>query len=165
MRAFVGLAMVTLLAGACSDGAGTTSAGSSTTEADVTGEASEPLAPPTSRAGETTTTTRPDLPCRDVVEGEGSAAEIAAVDFRFEPDCLELTADQGINVTNEGTVVHNVTLEIVSEPDTEFLGADLQPGENTATEAFGNQGPGADVYRLFCKYHEARGMEAFLRVS
>lgn len=133
----------------------------------LTAEGPAPIAPPTSRAGNTTsttTTTAPAPTCPNPTAGDDETVEIVATEYRFSPSCVEMSVNQGVEITNEGTVVHNTTLMVVGQDDVEFLGGDLQPGETTATEAFGNQGPGANAYRLFCKYHQDQGMEATLIV-
>lgn len=166
--AFAWITIGALVWGGCASGADDTSADAeSTSTTSAPRDGITPLAPPTSRAGDTTSTstTVPTAPCPSPVKGEGPNVEIAASEFRFDPACIAMTDAQGINVTNKGTGVHNVTLVIVGEEEVEFLGSDLQPGQNTATEAFGNQGPGANTYRLFCRYHQDQGMEAYLIVA
>ncbi|MBI2169615.1 MAG: hypothetical protein HYU28_08975 [Actinobacteria bacterium] len=149
----------------CSSDGEKTSASTTAGVTASTGGDAAPVAPPTSRASDTTTTTEPELPCRPTTAPEGPSVEIAAADFRFEPSCISMSADQGLNVTNGGTVTHNVTLQRVANPAEEYLDADLDPGANNATEALNNQGPGPGVYRLYCKFHEAQGMEAYLQAT
>lgn len=169
----LGLVVIAVALGGCASGSGSDTATDPGRPLDPTATTRDDgvvaFAPPTSRPGETTststTTTTAPAACANPSKGEGPTVAISAVEFRFEPACIDMTTDQGINVTNHGTVVHNVTLVVVGEEEVEFLGADLQPGENNATEAFGNRGPGANTYRLFCRYHQDQGMEAYLRVS
>jgi len=167
--AFAWIAIGALVWGGCASGEDETSADAGpTSSTSAPRDSITPLAPPTSRAGDTTsttTTTLPAAPCPSPAKSEDPTVEIAVSEFRFDPACVAMTAEQGINVTNTGSAVHNVTLVIVGEEEVEFLGSDLQPGQNTATEAFGHQGPGANTYRLFCRYHQDQGMEAYLMVS
>jgi plastocyanin len=107
-------------------------------------------------AAPTTTTTGA---CTDATTGP-SGGDVRAVDDRFEPACVAITAGQGITVRNDGTRTHNVTIEGVGD----F--GDLPPGEQFASEAFGGEGgPGPGTYRLFCRFHVDVGMEAQLRVA
>ena len=40
--------------------------------------------------------------------GCGSANEVAAVDFAFEPETVEISAGDSLTWTNEGETIHNV---------------------------------------------------------
>lgn len=167
MRGLISIAIgVALLAGCSGDA--TTTAASTSTSLEGAGSTVAPLAPPTSRAGVTPTTEAVRLPCRTPRRQSGPTYQVEATDNALSPSCMALTVDQGLNAVNEGSSVHNFTLQQLGSggATTELIDfGNFEPGQNTATEAFGNQGPGAGIFRLYCKIHEAAGMEAFLEVT
>jgi plastocyanin len=78
-------------------------------------------------------------------------------DFRYQPTCAIVGVNQGIALTNEGSVVHNFSLE---GPDVDL---DVAAGEEGRFEAIGGIAqPG--VHTLFCKYHRDAGMFGELRI-
>jgi plastocyanin len=84
--------------------------------------------------------------------------EVVQVDFDFEPPCLVVLAGQSLEIRNEGTVVHNFSVEGTS------VSLDTQPGEQTSTEPIGGAVlPG--THRFFCSYHQDRGMDGDITVS
>jgi plastocyanin len=81
----------------------------------------------------------------------GPTVTLHEVDFRFEPVHVVMSPDQGLTITNDGTAVHNLTIDKTS------VDVDVQPGQTTNLEAIGGAvGPG--TYVFFCKYHRSRGM-------
>lgn len=163
------LVLAGLFVGACAeDGSEPAAVSSTTSTTSPAGTPAAPLAPPTSRAGVTPTTESVRLPCRTPRRQSGPTYQVSARDNLFDPRCMALTLDQGLDVVNAGEVVHNFTLQQVASGGggTELIDfGTFEPGQNTATEAFGNEGPGAGIFRLYCKIHEAAGMEAFLEVT
>lgn len=168
--------VVALVAMACSDEPSTTTAGTagatSSTGTGAQGGDAAPLAPPTSRApitttAPTTTTTAPLGACEGVIKNR-PVFKVSAQDPFFRPDCVALSIDQGLNIVNEGEVVHNFTLQRITPEGLEELQdfGNFEPGENNALEPFTSEGgPGVGSYRLYCKIHETAGMEAFIGVA
>ncbi len=81
----------------------------------------------------------------------GAVFQLTEDDFEFVPSTFAMRTDQSITIRNEGTTVHNFTIEgTVADVDT-------PAGEQTALEAIGGAAePG--TYNLFCKYHRSQGM-------
>ncbi len=94
--------------------------------------------------------------CTDNSKIEGQA-DLEMQDYQFAPPCLQINADQGLRVHNEGGAAHNLSVEGVAGID-----IDVQPGEENNTESTGlSEG----TYAMFCKFHrESHQMEGELRV-
>ncbi len=86
----------------------------------------------------------------------GPQAPIEIDDFRFDPPCAEVTTSQGFELQNNGSNLHNFSIEGTG------IDVDIQSEQTNNTE---NPGLDADTYTFFCKYHRAQGMEGELRVS
>ena len=83
--------------------------------------------------------------------------ELTETDFEFVPPVFAMRTDQNITIRNEGTTVHNFSIEgTVADIDT-------PAGETTALEAIGGAAePG--TYNLFCKYHRSQGMTGTIHI-
>ncbi|MEA2520465.1 MAG: Cupredoxin-like domain [Actinomycetota bacterium] len=79
---------------------------------------------------------------------------ITAIDYHFHDThpSLPLTADRTVLWTNQGQVLHNVTI-----PELNFS-KDIAPGEGFAIKDLGRKLGGEGVYTFFCAYHESVGM-------
>jgi hypothetical protein len=78
-----------------------------------------------------------------------------AVDNHFHDihreDEIEIAADRGFVVKNQGRNLHNLTILGTD------IAEDIKPGEEFALEPIGDHlDPG--VYRVFCRYHDSAGM-------
>ena len=81
----------------------------------------------------------------------GRVFELTETDFEFVPATFAMRTDQSITIHNEGTTIHNFSIEGT------VVDVDTQAGETTALEAIGGAAePG--TYNLFCKYHRSQGM-------
>jgi plastocyanin len=81
----------------------------------------------------------------------GAQARVTQLDFRFDPPALAMSTKQGLRITNNGSVVHNFSIQGTQ------VDVDVQPDEFTNTEAIGGTvQPG--TYVFFCKFHRSRGM-------
>ena len=96
--------------------------------------------------------------------GSGEAAEAAPVDvalteFAIAPAAVVVTLGGSLNVTNNGTMAHNVSIL-----DTAIKTADLQPGESAPLDVSSLE-PGE--YEIFCTItgHKDSGMTATLTVT
>ncbi|MGH2759206.1 MAG: cupredoxin domain-containing protein [Actinomycetota bacterium] len=124
---------------------------------------SQTVATPPADAGYVDQTTQPTeqgsglqaVECENRRSGPQALIEIA--DFRFEPNCVEMTTSQGFELKNNGEALHNFSIEGVSGID-----VDVAAGQENNTES---PGLDADTYTFFCKYHRGQGMEGELRVS
>lgn len=98
----------------------------------------------------------PQAAAPDCVDLSGSpTAEIKMLDNTFDPDCFTISAEQGLTIRNEGTALHNFSVE-GSDVD-----LDVASGEETNTEAVGEILQPGD-HKVTCKYHPE--MVAELRV-
>lgn len=80
---------------------------------------------------------------------------VSEVDFQFQPSTLNATTSQSIMITNNGSALHNFSIE--GTP----ISVDTQPGQSTTLEPPGPSfAPG--TYTFFCKYHRSQGMEGTL---
>jgi plastocyanin len=83
---------------------------------------------------------------------------IQEVEFSFQPAQITANTSQPIVITNNGTALHNFSIEGTS------ISVDTQPGDTTRLEAPGPSfAPG--TYTFFCKYHRAQGMVGTLVAS
>lgn len=98
--------------------------------------------------------TDPVTECTDV-SGSSGQADLALLDFEFDPECLQINEGQGLGLHNEGDATHNFSVEGFG------LDVDVRSGEENNTEATGLE-PGE--YTMFCKYHRGSGMEGELRI-
>ena len=106
---------------------------------------------PKSSPGKSPQPAAPD--CADLTGS--STAEIKMLDNTFDPDCFTVSAEQGLTIRNEGTALHNFSVE-GSDVD-----LDVPSGEETNTEAVGGILQPGD-HKVTCKYHPE--MVAELRV-
>jgi plastocyanin len=83
----------------------------------------------------------------DCVDLTGSpTADIKMLDNKFDPDCFTMSHEQGLTVRNEGTALHNFSVE-GSDVD-----LDVPSGEATNAEAIGGILQPGD-HKVSCKYH------------
>jgi plastocyanin len=143
MRKMVVLAVLLVALGACANDESPTletTAPLATVPADTPGDAS-----PTAAEG-----------CVDRTAGPSAAIE--QQDFKFVPECVVMTANQGFSIRNTGSVLHNFSIDKF-----EGIDLDIQPGQTNNTETPGLS-PDA-IYNFFCEYHKDRGMTGELRVE
>ncbi|MGH2724856.1 MAG: cupredoxin domain-containing protein [Actinomycetota bacterium] len=76
----------------------------------------------------------------------------------FRPTCLVVLGGQFLRITNNGTTVHNFTVEGTD------LDVDVDASSHLTTEVIG-QAVGPGTHRFFCKYHVDAGMEGELTVT
>ena len=83
---------------------------------------------------------------------------VSMVDNSFEPATLTASVTQAIELSNDGSALHNFTIE--GTP----VDVDVQPGESQTLDPPGDAiAPGS--YRFFCEYHESAGMEGTIEVT
>jgi plastocyanin len=81
----------------------------------------------------------------------GGEVAIQQVDFSFQPKTVSANTSQAIVITNNGSTLHNFSIEGTS------ISVDTQPGETTRLEAPGPSfAPG--TYTFFCRFHRSFGM-------
>jgi plastocyanin len=105
-------------------------------------------------------TTTPPIATTSAPPPTSAAAEvdIQEVEFAFQPSQINATTSQAIVITNNGTALHNFSIEGTS------ISVDTKPGETTRLEAPGPSfAPG--TYTIFCKYHRSQGMVGSLVAS
>jgi hypothetical protein len=86
---------------------------------------------------------------------------VTAIDYHFHdahPSRL-LSPDREVVISNQGSNVHNVTIE-----QTTFV-RDIQPGERLSLGPIGDLLKKPGRYRFACKYHLDRGMTGVLIVD
>lgn len=100
----------------------------------------------------------PATPVPDCQESAGAAIIFELTNFQFAPACATGGPNMGLSVTNNGSVLHNFSVEGSTLAD-----LDIQPGQETNTEA---TGLAAGKYVVFCKYHrESEGMQGELQIK
>jgi plastocyanin len=124
------LVAVALIAGACSNGYGSTGGSPSTPAASLS----------------------PGL----VTPPAGRTVTVKQFDYRFDPVHAYMTSAQGLTITNDGSVVHNLTIKGTS------VSVDVQPGQTVHLTIASTVQPG--FYTIYCKYHESRGMIGALTI-
>jgi plastocyanin len=84
----------------------------------------------------------------DKKSDSGSATELEAYDFRFDPTALSAKAGQKVTLTvkNEGSAEHNLTIAEANVDE------DVDKGDSK-TVTF--TAPAAGTYQYFCEYHKA----------
>jgi plastocyanin len=151
IRAFMVLAVVSLVGAACSKSNTPTSGGSSPSRASVSPSESE------SEGGTMTigTDTANNHGTKDI-SGQASF-ELEQDNFYFDPTVLKGTPGQQVKLElkNEGTALHNFTLQDQNIDQDVAAG---QSGEVTVTF------PQSGFLEFFCKYHKAMGMVGELSV-
>ena len=96
--------------------------------------------------------------CRDETTG-GAEVRIRANDNVFSPGCLIVLGGQSLELRNEGSSLHNFTI------DGTDVDLDLPPGgEPTRTEAIGGA-VAAGTYGFYCSYHRSLGMDGEITVT
>lgn len=101
------------------------------------------------------TSPSPEPACADMTGAPQAVLEMG--DNFFEPTCLQVSTDQSLTIRNMGALLHNMQLENVD------LDIDVQPGEESNTEAIGGIVE-AGTYKFICKYHPVQ-MIGELQVS
>lgn len=96
--------------------------------------------------------------CTDRTDEGGAQALLTMRDNAFEPTCLRVLADQGLQLVNEGQNLHNLTIENT------MVDIDTQPGAENNTEALAGVLEPGRTYPFFCKYHRAGGMTGELQI-
>jgi hypothetical protein len=83
---------------------------------------------------------------------------ITAIDYHFHDThpSLPLMTDRTVSWTNQGQVLHNVTI-----PGLQFS-RDIAPGEGFQIKDLGRKLGGPGVYTFFCAYHDVLGMSGVL---
>lgn len=107
----------------------------------------EPDAAPTATVDQDTL----DDTCPEVSAPEGAPAPVTLMDNFFEPDCVAVSSEQSLTLTNAGNLDHNFTIQ-----GTE-LSTDVGPGEDEETDEVGDYVE-AGTFRFFCRFHEDAGM-------
>jgi plastocyanin len=116
---------------------------------------SSPTATASTPVASASPTTNP--PAGVLTPPPGQAVTLEQVDFRFDPVHVVMSTEQGLTITNDGTVVHNVTIQGTS------VDIDVQPGQTANLEGIGGAvAPGN--YPFFCKYHRDKLMVGIFTV-
>jgi plastocyanin len=115
-----------------------------------------------SSGGSSSSTTTPPAvitsPASTSASPAAAEVSIQEVEFAFQPNQISATTSQAIVITNNGTALHNFSIEGTS------ISVDTQPGQTTRLEAPGPSfAPG--TYTIFCKYHRSQGMVGTLVAS
>jgi plastocyanin len=87
----------------------------------------------------------------------GGSVTITMVDFAFQPSELAASVTEALELVNNGSALHNFTIEGSS------VDVDVQPGGNLTLPPPAPIPPG--TYTFFCKYHRAQGMEGTLTAT
>jgi hypothetical protein len=97
--------------------------------------------------------TQPDDPAR--------AYYVTAIDYHFHDahPTPPLDPDRTIVVTNDGRVVHNVTI-----PGTNFS-KDVKPGDHVVMRDIGSLFGGSGVHVFICRYHVNLGMRGTVVIA
>jgi plastocyanin len=96
--------------------------------------------------------------CSDETVSGSAEVTITATDNTFSPDCVIMFAGQGLELVNDGSNVHNFTI------DGSDVSLDLPPGDTTRTEAIGGVVE-ASTYDFFCSYHRSSGMDGQISIT
>jgi plastocyanin len=89
--------------------------------------------------------------CAEVSAPEGAPVGVTMMDNFFDPDCVAVSSEQGVALTNAGNLDHNFTIQ-----GTEFS-YDVNPGEDEETDELGDSVE-AGTYKFLCRFHEDQGM-------
>jgi plastocyanin len=92
-----------------------------------------------------------DEECPEVSAPEGAPAPVTMMDTFYEPNCVAVSSEQSVALTNAGNLDHNFTIQ---GTDVSF---DVEPGEDEETDEVGDTVQ-AGTYRFFCRFHEDQGM-------
>jgi plastocyanin len=92
-----------------------------------------------------------------VVQGSDNPAApfgITAIDYHFHDThpSIPLTPDRTVMWSNQGLVLHNVTIPGIG------FSRDIQPGQGFEIKALGAKLGGPGVYTFYCEYHQSIGM-------
>lgn len=79
------------------------------------------------------------------VESTGEAITFELTNYEFTPRCAVGTSSMGLSIKNNGSELHNFSVE-----STTVIDVDIEPGLQTNTES---TGLAAGNYLIFCKYH------------
>ncbi len=111
-----------------------------------------------SSGGGSNATTTPPSQTTASSASSGNAVAITMVDFNFEPATVTASTSQDIVLTNNGSALHNFSIEGTS------IDVDVQPGQSQTLTA---PGPSfaAGTYTFFCKYHRSQGMTGTLTAT
>lgn len=87
----------------------------------------------------------------------GSTSDVSLTEFSISPDPLDVAAGSLLSVTNDGAVIHNLSVEGIATPM-------LESGDSSTLDV-SELTPGS--YTIFCDVagHAAAGMEATLNVG
>ena len=126
------------------------------------GQENPAISTPASTSLPTTTSpsASPSVPpnCIDQSQTEFVPFGLSLKDFFFAPPCLIVRNTQNVTLKNEGTTLHNWSIEGTQ------VDIDVEPGQVQNLEAIGGAlAPG--TYEFFCKYHRARGMRGTIVVK
>ncbi|MFN2503309.1 MAG: cupredoxin domain-containing protein [Acidimicrobiales bacterium] len=96
--------------------------------------------------------------CSDDDEPPEAGQPLTAIDFRFAPSTITVTAGSQVmlRITNQGKVAHNLSIPTI-EAD-----IDYQPGakDNVIFVA-----PASGQVEFFCKFHKDQGMTGAFKVQ
>ena len=87
--------------------------------------------------------------------GEPAAGGVTLADFAFSPDPIQATSGQTLAIANEDQAPHTFTV-VGTDVDVE-----IAAGEQVSVTL--DLDPG--TYEVICRFHEARGMTATLKVG
>jgi plastocyanin len=87
--------------------------------------------------------------------GGGGGGTLSMIDNEFDPASLTVSAGDSLEVSNDGSNPHNITIE-----GTE-IDEDVEPGQSTSVSIDAEPGE----YTMFCEYHRSGGMEGTVTVQ
>jgi plastocyanin len=85
----------------------------------------------------------------------GGGGTLSMIDNEFDPASLTVSAGDSLEVSNDGSNPHNITIE-----GTE-IDEDVEPGQSTSVSIDAEPGE----YTMFCEYHRSGGMEGTVTVQ
>ncbi len=86
---------------------------------------------------------------------------ITAIDYHFHDahPTIPLSPDRTVRWTNQGTLVHNVTIPAIG------FSKDIPVGGAIEIDRLGQELGGSGTYTFFCRYHANLGMSGTIVVS
>ncbi|WP_370324364.1 multicopper oxidase domain-containing protein [Euzebya sp.] len=96
-----------------------------------------------------------------VTDGAASSVDVGMTEFAFDPDALTVGEGGTVNVTNDGSIPHNLTVKGYEE---QYATADLNGGDSAAVVLAGLAQGEYDIYCTIAG-HEAAGMSGTLTVA
>lgn len=118
------------------------------------------LLAPACQRGQTPTVTEPttNKTPSTCIESTGEVIKLELTEYQFTPECAVGTSNMGFSIKNNGSEIHNFSIE-----GTTLADIDIDARAETNTES---TGLAAGKYVVFCKYHrESNNMQGELQIK